>query len=64
MSIKIVIECDGLDCVNSREIDEDTTENIEAHEWLCDPNESEYHYCPSCAPAVKDEWEAAPYIEM
>lgn len=64
MGMKIVLECDGLNCTNSEEIDEATDENIEQFDWLSDPNESEYHYCPACAPTAKAELEAEPYIEV
>lgn len=57
MTIKISIECDGLDCFNSMDIDEcDTPEvSIRFSKWEQDPSEDSFHYCPNCWPKVKRE---------
>lgn len=64
MGMKYVVECDGLDCTNETQIDEPTNDNVEDYEWYCDPHDTDFHYCPSCAPAAKAEHSSEPYIEM
>ena len=59
MSAKVTIECDAFGCNN--EIDnngatDDVKELIEWNNWHKDPTTDEYHYCPTCWPAVEAEY--------
>ena len=60
MTATVKIECDALGCSN--EIDnngtsDDVKELMEWNNWHNDPTTDEFHYCFSCWPEVKAEYE-------
>jgi len=49
----ITIICDGLGCSEEREKIGEIDSLPDG--WLEDPNCSDFHYCPRCAPKVKED---------
>ncbi len=54
MTVTIEVQCDGLDCYSSHEIDNNTDSEIEHIGWLVD-YETGFHYCRKCSEIVKKE---------
>ena len=58
MTMKITLECDAMSCFNEVEIDDTYESDISGAGWHVAPDDGYTHYCPSCWPEVKAEYEA------
>ena len=62
MTATVEVTCDALNCTNSIDnngASDDVKSLIEFHNWHDDPVSDEFHYCSSCWPEVKAEYEEA-----
>jgi hypothetical protein len=60
MTTEVTVSCDGLHCHNqldSNGASDDVQQLLTFHHWHNDPTTDEFHYCNTCWPAVRSEYE-------
>ncbi|AWX99533.1 hypothetical protein A8139_05640 [Marinomonas primoryensis] len=59
MTLKTTISCDGNGCCNEFDVDDPHHFSIEREleDWKQDPDNHEFHYCPTCWIKIEKEME-------
>ncbi len=58
MTMKVLLECDAMNCFSEVEIEDTYDSDITRAGWHTAPDDGHTHYCPTCWEKVKHEYDS------